>query len=142
MPTVKVRAIITSDNRFLFVKNASSAAFWCLPGGKVDKGEDVIHALRRELEEELGVTPEVGNVVFVHQYPAEALDSLELFFHVRNSAAYADLMLDELAGGELREVAWLEPGAADILPGFLSEELSVVAGHNFKHPTQVWVDQG
>jgi 8-oxo-dGTP pyrophosphatase MutT (NUDIX family) len=56
---VKVaRALVESDGRVLLVRRAawdSLPGLWELPGGKVDRGEPVLEALARELEEETGL---------------------------------------------------------------------------------------
>ena len=38
---------------------------WSLPGGAVELGEKVMDALKREIEEEVGITVEVGGLVRV-----------------------------------------------------------------------------
>lgn len=62
-----VRAVIEHDDKYLFVRNKVSEGFWCLPGGGVEKGEDIITALKREMIEETGIEPVIGNLLFVHQ---------------------------------------------------------------------------
>jgi mutator protein MutT len=58
-PVPVVRAIIPdASGRILLLRRAAgthSAACWCLPGGKVDYGDLVEEALRRELAEETGL---------------------------------------------------------------------------------------
>jgi mutator protein MutT len=52
------RAIVESDGKVLLVRRASwdtMPGMWELPGGKVDRGEKVMKALGRELEEETGL---------------------------------------------------------------------------------------
>lgn len=54
--TLGVRAIIlNSDEQVLLVKH-SYLRGWYLPGGKVDKGETLQEAIKRELKEELALT--------------------------------------------------------------------------------------
>jgi ADP-ribose pyrophosphatase YjhB (NUDIX family) len=56
-PGVGCGAAILRDGRLLLVKRlkAPEAGCWNLPGGKVDFGERVADAVRREVAEELGV---------------------------------------------------------------------------------------
>ncbi len=57
---------------------------WEFPGGKIEEGEQPREAMRRELEEELGIVAEIGNEVarIVHQYKNGGAVELR-FFEVR-----------------------------------------------------------
>lgn len=52
--TVGVRAILIKNNKILLVKHTYSDQ-WFLPGGGLKKGEKLENAIKRELNEELGV---------------------------------------------------------------------------------------
>jgi len=74
---------------------------WEFPGGKIEEGEQPRDAMRRELEEELGIVAEVGIEVrrIVHRYPSGG--SVELrFFEVRSYQG-------ELENRIFREIRWV-----------------------------------
>jgi 8-oxo-dGTP diphosphatase len=56
---VAVGVLIDADGRFLLTSRPAGkvyAGYWEFPGGKLEPGESVEAALRRELHEELGIT--------------------------------------------------------------------------------------
>src|SRR6185437_6091459 len=92
---------------------------WEFPGGKIEEGEQPRDALRRELDEELGIAAVIGNEVvrIQHKYPGG--NSVELrFFDVREFAG-------ELENRIFREIVWADPKT---LPAydFLEADLTLV----------------
>jgi len=70
---VAVRAVIVDDGKLHCVKLKPYAGkiggdYWCVIGGGVDPGEPLIQALTREVEEETGITPTIGSLLFVQQF--------------------------------------------------------------------------
>ena len=66
--------ILVRDSRILICQRRQSDRYglqWEFPGGKVQAGEGLPAALRRELNEELGIEAVVGREVFRlrHRYP-------------------------------------------------------------------------
>ncbi|HLW78819.1 MAG TPA: (deoxy)nucleoside triphosphate pyrophosphohydrolase [Terriglobia bacterium] len=73
-PILVTAAIILQGGRILVCQRHHTDRYglqWEFPGGKVQPGEDLKAALRRELAEELAIEAEVGEEVFRlrHRYP-------------------------------------------------------------------------
>jgi 8-oxo-dGTP diphosphatase len=80
-PTVRVVAAVIPDGeqRVLVTQRTAGKALagkWEFPGGKVESGEPEAAALRRELQEELGVQVESARAVFAltHEYPEQHVE--------------------------------------------------------------------
>ena len=71
---VAVGVLIDADGRFLLTSRPEGkvcAGQWEFPGGKIEAGETIEQALRRELREELGITIGAAEPwhVTLHDYP-------------------------------------------------------------------------
>jgi 8-oxo-dGTP diphosphatase len=102
MKTIRVvAALVEREGRYLITQRRETAVLpllWDFPGGRVEENESDEAALAREVDERLGATVEVGQLIsFVnHPYEKYAVD-LYLYectllsdqFHCRAVKAYA-----------------------------------------------------
>jgi 8-oxo-dGTP diphosphatase len=71
-----VVAVILDDTERVLLTRRSIPPFknlWVMPGGKIELGESILDALRREVREEVGIEVEVDDLidVFEHVTPGE-----------------------------------------------------------------------
>ena len=72
----RVCAIIISNNKILAMHDERSPYFY-LPGGRVQMGETAEHAVVREVEEELNITPKIIRPLWLNQsFFTEDVDKL------------------------------------------------------------------
>lgn len=129
--TIAVRAVIIDDQHRLFCVHHTAyddlpqPAYWCTPGGGIDPGEPFQEALKREITEELGVVPTIGDLLFVQQFHDKARnrEQIELFFHVTNWPDFLDINLSKTTHGteEIAEFGFINPKDRVVLPRFLQE---------------------
>ena len=92
---------------------------WEFPGGKIEEGEQPRDALRRELEEELGILAKVGDEIarIQHEYPNGGMVELR-FFEVREYH-------NEIENRIFKDIQWADP--KDLLKfDFLEADLTLV----------------
>jgi 8-oxo-dGTP diphosphatase len=123
---VAVGVLIDAQGRFLLTSRPEGkvyAGYWEFPGGKVEAGETIEQALRRELHEELGITIGAAKPwqVTLHDYP-HALVRL----HFCKVFAWAG----EFQMREAQQMAWADlpvqvqpvlPGTIPVLHWFAKE---------------------
>ena len=107
---VRCRGIILDQGELLVVAHAGKEEYIVLPGGHLEWGEDIKVGLVRELEEELGVTPVIGDLLYVHTYTQQnGAHAVEFFFAVENATDFRTLGTDPTHAHELALVSWVTP---------------------------------
>jgi 8-oxo-dGTP diphosphatase len=80
-----VAALIVKDEKILVCQRTRYQTMplkWEFPGGKIEEGEQPRDALRRELEEELGIDAQIGEEVSRIRHDYKNGGSVELRFYV------------------------------------------------------------
>jgi len=126
-----VAALIYRAGRLLVCQRKENGAFpmkWEFPGGKVERGEEYIPALQRELREELGIEIMSATEIFrhSHSYPGQAEVEL-IFFQVEDyrgeiqNLAFSRLLWTEVQN--LKELDFLE-GDLPLIERLTRQDLS------------------
>jgi 8-oxo-dGTP diphosphatase len=131
---VAVGVLIREDGAFLLTSRPPGkvyAGYWEFPGGKVEAGESVEEALRRELQEEIGIT--IGAVEPWHVEQVDYPHAL-----VRLNFCKVHAWSGELHMHEGQEFAWQQlpvsvrpvlPGTIPVLQWFAAERSFAGATH-------------
>jgi ADP-ribose pyrophosphatase YjhB (NUDIX family) len=122
---IRCRAIIIHEGKFLVVKHTPESAFYALPGGHLEWGEDIKECMSRELEEELGVRGEIGRLFYVNTFIDEGVQSVEFFFEIKNAKDYASTSRPVGShASELHEIRWVQKDDdVNILPPGIDKAL-------------------
>lgn len=105
---IRCRGIILHEDELLVVEHTGKEGFLALPGGHLEWGEDIQAGLVRELEEELGVTPVVGPLLYIHNFTQDnGKHVVEFLFHIENAADFRSLGESPTHAHELATVNWV-----------------------------------
>ncbi|QOX80118.1 NUDIX hydrolase [Trichlorobacter lovleyi] len=108
--TSVVAVIIDEQERVLLTRRSIPPFkdMWVMPGGKIDLGEPIATALRREVDEEVGLDIEVGSLidVFEHVTPGEENCHYIILFY-RCRPVHYDLSHNP---DEVSEAVWVARG--------------------------------
>lgn len=92
----RVCAMMIIDNKILAIRDDRSPYFY-LPGGRVSMGETAEHAVVREVQEELGITPKIVRPLWLNQAffteDVDHLDYHELCVYFLMDISHTDLLL-------------------------------------------------
>ena len=118
-----VAALIFKDGNVLVCQRTRHQTMpmkWEFPGGKIEEGEQPRDALRRELEEELGIDATIGDEIARIKHEYKGGSSVELRFYLVQE------FRREIENRIFRDMQWAQPKD---LPSFdfLEADLTLVA---------------
>jgi 8-oxo-dGTP diphosphatase len=130
---VAVGVLIDADDRFLLTSRPEGkvyAGYWEFPGGKLEAGESVEEALRRELQEELGIT-----IGAVQPWKVEMVDYAHALVRLHFCKVFA--WQGEFVMREQQAMAWqvLPVVVTPVLPGTIPVLSWFAAERGFVGPT-------
>jgi 8-oxo-dGTP diphosphatase len=100
-----VAGVIIQDGKVLICQRAEGQPMplkWEFPGGKVEPEEELRAALKRELDEELGIRAKIGKRITVIQHTYGNSNAIELHFY------RVDEFEGELENRIFHDVRWVE----------------------------------
>jgi len=116
--TVAVGAIVADGERFLLIRrgHAPSLGAWSIPGGRVEVGETLPEALKREIFEECSIEIAVGDVAILLDRVARQPDGT-----VRSHYLIVDFWStlssgEPTAGTDAAEIGWFTLDQMRALP--------------------------
>lgn len=105
---IKCRGVIVHEGKLFVVKHREHALFYTVPGGHLDWPESPKECIEREIQEEFGVKPEVGKLLYVNSFGnTDGTNFFEFFFEIKNSADYLDIGKLDVQKNEIFEILWV-----------------------------------
>jgi 8-oxo-dGTP diphosphatase len=102
-PRIAVGAVVVADESLLMVRRGGDPGkgLWSLPGGRVEHGEYISDALKREVKEETGVDVEPGELLGIFEVLGDP------HYVVLDFLATASSTATPRAGGDAAETRWV-----------------------------------
>ncbi|WP_085606780.1 MULTISPECIES: NUDIX domain-containing protein [unclassified Pseudomonas] len=121
--TIRIAAalLLNPEGQTLLVRKRGTTAFM-QPGGKIEPHELPVHALARELEEELGLVIDPEQASFLGQFSAPAAN--EPGFVVQAEIFQLTIDTEVSPAAEIEEVIWIDPATdGDVVLAPLTRDL-------------------
>lgn len=119
-PLVGVGALVQMGGKILLIRRAEEPGkgLWSIPGGLIEVGETLRDAVKREVEEETGISVEVGELIDVMENIIRDDDGKVKFHYVLIDfeAKPASENIELTPSSEVLEARWFTPDEIRNIP--------------------------
>lgn len=122
----RVTGILVEDGKILLIKQVvSDERAWSLPGGRVEKGETIEDGMRREMDEETGLTTRIVKLLYLCEKPDADPPLLHMTFLLERVSGDIRLPSNEYDANPIHDVRMV-PIDDLISYGFSEEFMNIV----------------
>lgn len=112
------------EGKLLVVRHSDNSGFMALPGGHLERGEEIEECLSREIIEELRIKLDIDRLLYINTFADNNKQYVEFFFEIKNGVDYFNAKnLISSHSHEIVEMAWVSPiDDVNIMPKNLAED--------------------
>jgi 8-oxo-dGTP diphosphatase len=109
VPTACASAVVVRDRQILLVKRAHEPGKgqWSIPGGRIELGETILDAVRREVAEECGIEVDVERVLGAFDRIVLDADGRVRFHYVLIDVLASSAGGEPRAGSDAEDCRWV-----------------------------------
>ncbi|MEU8583891.1 NUDIX hydrolase [Streptomyces abikoensis] len=135
-PRMAAGALFFNDQGDVLLVRPSYKPKWEIPGGYIEVGESPLIACRREVEEELGITPPIGPLLVVDWAPNERDGDKVLWIFDGGELQSKEVSAIKLAQDELLGAEFHSADALDelLIPRLARRVRQAIAARGQAHP--------
>lgn len=106
---IRCRVVIVCEDKILAVRHFEGATYYALPGGHMEKGEDPLTYIKREVKEELNIDIQNPALKYIYEWKGEnGKQNIEFVFVVKDGFAQSDIDVKNGSHAfEIFESRWL-----------------------------------
>lgn len=128
-PKLVVIALVLSGDRVLLLRRAEEPAkgLWGLPGGHVERGDDVRLAIGREIREEAGIGATIHDVIRTYSFPDQGMVEILFLATATSNRLRVNIESSSAAFFQASDIPWSQLAfetTSDALHGWIQGDYS------------------
>ncbi|GAA3827865.1 NUDIX domain-containing protein [Streptomyces phyllanthi] len=143
-PRMAAGALFFNADGHVLLVQPSYKPMWEVPGGYVEHAESPLVACKREVQEELGITPQIGRLLVVDWAPSDAEGDKVLYIFNGDELAPEEVAAIKLAPDELLAAEFFPPEQLDdlLIPRLSRRVKAAIASRTSGGPVYLEHGQG